>query len=188
MDALPFRWGALRGSNPSPPVPQTSALPNELKAPYTCAHEGKSKPSSVRDDHLSQSRTGHVVAFVAALDLRPWRATCKRPSRRLLRGGLPFSLPSSPSRDPGHGLCCSRVRKRADLDCQRRSVSPAFTGHPRSVQLGLSSGPWWAQRSSFPSCVRSSHVNVRVIGPSIDGPTRCRRGDLNSHGITPTTP
>jgi hypothetical protein len=34
MTALDVRWGALRGSNPQPPVPQTSALPIELKAPY----------------------------------------------------------------------------------------------------------------------------------------------------------
>lgn len=54
-----------------------------------------SKPSFVRNGHLSRRRNpraGHVVAFAAALDFGPRRVTCKRPSRRLLRGGLPFSL------------------------------------------------------------------------------------------------
>ncbi len=38
-----YVWGALRGSNPSPPVPQTSALPNELKAPYVLGTQGTGK-------------------------------------------------------------------------------------------------------------------------------------------------
>ena len=74
-----------------------------------------------------------------ALDFRPWRATCKRPNRRLLRGGLPFSARQAQTR--GFGFCCSRALRRANLDCQRLRAAPAFTGHPCSVQLGLSSDP-----------------------------------------------
>src|SRR5690606_9911947 len=51
----------------------------------------ESKPSSVRDDHLSRSCDRPPMDTVAALDFRPRRATCLRPDRRLLRGGLPFS-------------------------------------------------------------------------------------------------
>ena len=145
--AFYFLRGALRGSNPPPPVPQTSALPNELKAPQVGIEKGY-KPSSVVDGHLSRPRTvGHVVAFVTALDFRPWRATCKRSNRRLLRGGLPFSFHRQIG---GYCFCCSRVRGHANLDCQhdRSHASLTFIRHPRSVQLGLSSEPMRGQRPS----------------------------------------
>jgi len=102
----------------------------ELRAPYTRRRRRECKPSSVLDGHLSRSRrTGHVVAFMTALDFRPWRAACKRSNRRLLRGGLPFSLRRPKGRRLG--LCCSRAKRRANLDCQRdESRFPGFHRAP----------------------------------------------------------
>ena len=165
-----------------------------------------SKPSSVLDGHLSRPwlpRTGHLVASVTALDFRPRRATCKRPIRRLLRGGLPFSLRWSPT-----GLVSVALTRRtvcqSGLSTARSSridtASPAFTGHPRSVQLGLSSdpnGPATILPSSTLGCERAHHhpdhhnaPNDEPAGQATCCPGRpwCRRGDLNSHEVTLTTP
>ena len=80
------------------------------------------KPSSVLDGHLSRSqRTGHVVAFMTALDFRPWRAACKRSNRRLLRGGLPFSLRRPEGRR--FGLCCSHARGARQSGLSTRRIA-----------------------------------------------------------------
>jgi hypothetical protein len=141
-------WGALRGSNPQPPVPQTSALPIELRAPYVPACGGR------------VSR----VLFVTIISLGP-KTGCSSRRQLLSTSGLgeqpdngrfgdccgedcPFH--SQHHRFPGNvGLVSVALAlARANLDCRRRNVSPAFTGHPCSVQLGLSSSR--SQRSPFP--------------------------------------
>src|SRR4051812_8377017 len=111
------------------------------------------------------------LAATAALVFRPRRATCWRPIRRLLRGGLPFSL-----RLPeGCGMVSVALTlARADLDCRRRSASPAFTGHPRSMQLGLSSGD--CQRSSFPSTLLIVNVPAEIRRPDATSLQEVGRG------------
>jgi hypothetical protein len=98
---------------------------------------------------------------VTALDFRPWRAACKRPNRRLLRGGLPFSLHT---RRYGSGLCCSHTPKRVPIwtvDATYRT-SLAFTRHPCSAQLGLSSEPSCGSPATMPfASVSHSFLKVR---------------------------
>src|SRR3954466_14694462 len=94
---------------------------------------------------------------------------------------LLLSLTVNRERQSGLSTCCH--------------ASPAFTGHPCSMQLGLSSRP---KASDHPFSLQSSSV-VKVRARLIGGPVGadlaskspsqvCRRGDLNSHGVTPTTP
>jgi hypothetical protein len=66
-------------------------------------------------------------------------AHAPRSFRRLLQGGLPFSLRRTLARRPG--LCCSRPPKRAPLWTVRTydRPFPRFHVAPCSVQLGLSS-------------------------------------------------
>ena len=63
---------------------------------------GESKPSSVLDDHLSRSCDRPDLAVTGCSRLPTSASNLKRSSRRLLRGGLPFS----PARRRS-GLCCS---------------------------------------------------------------------------------
>ena len=80
--------------------------------------------------------------------------SCKRSIRRLLQGGLPFSLRWHEAAGIGH--CCSRGSPRADLDCRRRLRRlPGFHRAPWLMQLGLSSGAG-PQRSPFPGSLRQT--------------------------------
>jgi hypothetical protein len=73
-----------------------------------------------------------------------------RPFRRLLQGGLPFSLHS---RRSGLGHCCSHPPKRVPIWTVRTRDRPCprFRVAPRSMQLGLSSA---SRRRQRPSCAR----------------------------------
>lgn len=131
-----------------------------------------------------------------------------------LARGLPRTVASSPPRllstsglgeQPGNGPfgdCCgedcpfhpgtnpvivsvaltSTNRRRADLDCQRRrSPLPWFdTRHPA---LCSSDFPLASLRTPATALPDIAHGDGH---PSPD--RRCRRGDLNSHGVAPTTP
>ena len=104
-----------------------------------------------------------------------------------------FSRPGIPLRRIG--LCCSRrgrPRRQCGLSTRRRA-SPAFAGHPRSVQLGLSSAAA-NDDSDHPLALHDSVVNARRPAEADRGganlcpgggmwqpPRRCRRGDSNSH-------
>ena len=104
-----------------------------------------------------------------------------------------FSRPRSPLGRTG--CCCSRrgrPRRQCGLSTRPRA-SPAFTGHPRSVQLGLSSAVAHDD-SDHPLALPDSVVHARRAagGRSQVGdgrpsggmwrpPQRCRRGDSNSH-------
>lgn len=65
------------------------------------------------------------------------RCTTPRSIRRLLQGGLPFSLHS----EEWHRLCCSHLHKKVPIWTVRTHDRPFPRFHvaPRSMQLGLSS-------------------------------------------------
>ncbi len=97
----------------------------------------------------------------------PRLATFLRPDRRLLREDALFSRPFE---DRNECCCCSRVRIHAiwTVDVRRRLL--AFSRHPRSMQLGLFSGPYRPRRPS-----RSLRSDVKdSMRPW------SRRGDSNS--------
>ncbi len=170
----------------------------ELRAPYTRRRRRECKPSSVLDGHLSRSRrTGHVVAFMTALDFQPWRAACKRSNRRLLRGGLPFSLRRPESQRLG--LCCSRAQKARQSGLSTRRIAlPRLS--PGTHALCSSDFPLTRQGpATIPhlfsvGVFRCKGAYIAVVdlrrlpesGSMLS--TRCRRGDLNSHEVTLTTP
>ncbi len=154
---------------------------------------------------------GHIVASVTALDFRPWRAACVRPNRRLLRGGLPFSLRNT-SRHLS--LLLSHDCSCANLDCRSTNVDlPGFHQAPL-----LSAARTFLWRFAPPATIPVLPEYVYILRfstgfpiPMADFSTRaelavnptgrengeqgppflptwCRRRDLNSHGVTPTTP
>ncbi len=137
---LSLNWGALRGSNPSPPVPQTSALPNELKAPYAMTSRRRSKPSSVRDDHLSQPiglATSSPSWLLSTSDLGEQPASGRIGD--CCGEDCPFQ--PVPTNRFGNGFCCSHAEAcLSGLSTRQNRAALAFTRHPCSVQLGLSSG------------------------------------------------
>src|SRR5262245_12467357 len=80
--------------------------------------------------HLSTGSASHLSRMVTH---------ALRSFRRLLQGGLPFSLRRTLARR--YGLCCSRSPKRAPIWTVRTydRPFPRFRVAPCSVQLGLSS-------------------------------------------------
>src|SRR5690242_13131214 len=102
-----------------------------------------SKPSFVLDDHLSQAPKDPGATLPSAGSrLSPDSASHRllRADRRLLQGGLPFSLPPLPTGLVSVAL--APVARCANLDCQAADVPaacPRFREAPRSMQLGLSS-------------------------------------------------
>ena len=118
----------------------------ELRAPYTRRRRRECKPSSVLDGHLSRSRrTGHVVAFMTALDFQPWRAACKRSNRRLLRGGLPFSVPMIAHRTLVSVALAPQATRQSGLST-RRIAFPRLS--PGTHALCSSDFPLAPQRGS----------------------------------------
>jgi hypothetical protein len=175
-------WGALRGSNPSPPVPQTSALPNELKAPYANTSRRGSKPSSVHDGHLSQPMglaTSSPSWLLSTSDLG------EQPANGRIGDCCGEDCPFQPSSDPEEGMVSVALTpERANLDCQHTYALPWLS--PGTLALCSSDFP--LVTLGLPAAILNSlscdsHVNVR--GPCS---IRCRGGDSNSHGVTPTTP
>ena len=120
---------------------------------------------------------GHVVAFVTALDFRPWRATCKRPNRRLLRGGLPFSARQA-QWTRGFGFCCSRAFRRANVDCQRDALPRLSPGTRALCSSDFPLVHQVAQRSSFPSCGEAIALSTCVdqVAQSALGPGPVPKG------------
>ena len=99
--------------------------------------------------------------MVTALDFRSRRATCKRPNRRLLRGGLPFSFPKVALWDLVSVALASGDAPIWTVSATNHA-SPIFIGHPRSMQLGLSSGsPGRSSDHPFLPAVWYSLVKVR---------------------------
>ena len=157
----------------------------------------KSKPSSVLDGHLSRPLAGPATSS---------------PSWRLSTFGLGEQPDNGRIGDccgedcPFHSRLCRHWRAfvavaLAHGDRERQSGlstcfhdSLAFTRHPCSVQLGLSSRPKasdhpFSLQSSSVVKVRTRHYGEPVCGDFLAKPPTkwCRRGDLNSHGVTPTT-
>jgi hypothetical protein len=154
----------------------------------------ESKPSSVPDGHLSRCpepghRSRRRLRDCSRLLASASNRLC-RPVRRLLQGGLPFSL--RPAVPGGIGHCCSRVGRsqRANLDCRRANPPPRLS--PGTPLCAARTFLWpEGQRPSFFSTPlpleshRLSKYRPRHRGA---GEVWCRRGDLNSHALTGTTP
>ena len=177
-------WGALRGSNPSPPVPQTSALPNELKAPYAMTIRRRSKPSSVRDGHLSQPKG-------LATSSPPWLLSTSDLGEQPASGRIgdccgedcPFQ-PEPKTRDREWFLLLSRRSVPLWTVNANESRRPGF--HQAPLLCAARTFLWRPKRDPaaiLNSLSCNSHVNV--LGSLR---IRCRGGDSNSHGVTPTTP
>jgi hypothetical protein len=168
----------------------------------------ESKPSSVLDGHLSRSpgdrprrrlrggsRLPASASNLLAADSEIAAGRIALFTRRLPAGLVSVALARYTARQSGlstHGS---------------PRASPAFTGHPCSVQLGLSSDAsapatilahphpllstcsgsrqWQTVRAPGPQVMPAARTPSSVRHPRWP---RCRRGDLNSHGVTPTTP
>jgi hypothetical protein len=119
--------------------------------------------------------------------LGPWRATCKRPDRRLLRGGLPFSPRCWRCHQIGTGLCCSHASEINLASVPIWTVSAHRSALPRVSPgtLALCSSDFPLTRTGQrPRCPSSPNRDQHLLIPG----RWCRRGDSNSHGRKPTTP
>ena len=136
--------------------------------------------------------TGHVVAFVTALDFWPRRATvfggqfgdcCREdcPFHSTRRTGWHSSLLLSQQ---------PRLLRQSGLSTGY-PASPAFTGHPalRSSDFPLTRRPATILLPTPRSyAANASLVKVPPAPVTVRATIWCRRGDLNSHALTSTTP
>jgi hypothetical protein len=158
----------------------------------------ESKPSSVPDGHLSRPQKGPATSSPS------WRLSTSGLGEQPASGRFGDCCGEDCPFHPGKPVLVSVALARSPARQSGLSTrglpraSPAFTGHPCSVQLGLSSGaetPATILAHPMPRlsmCSRSSHPgatlwNVARLLRMLEDP-RCRRGDLNSHEVTLTTP
>ena len=170
----------------------------------------ESKPSSVPDGHLSRPQKGPATSSPS------WRLSTSGLGEQPASGRFGDCCGEDCPFHPGKPVLVSVALARSPARQSGLSTrglpraSPAFTGHPCSVQLGLSSGaetpatilahpmPRLSMCSGFALGVRVSGCRgVRdkpssrhpvTLRPSHPRSPRCRRGDLNSHEVTLTTP
>jgi hypothetical protein len=171
----------------------------------------ESKPSSVPDGHLSRPLSGPATSSPS------WRLSTSGLGEQPASGRFgdccgedcPFHSGASA---PAWSLLLSRGMPRANLDC-RRPVSRAPPRlSPGTHALCSSDFPLAPkrQRPSLPTPYLSCQCAGNRVGGGVSGcqghrwfvspvtltpfhpvtraAPRCRRGDLNSHGVTPTTP
>src|SRR5918995_6612587 len=170
----------------------------------------ESKPSSVPDGHLSRPLKGPATSSPS------WRLSTSGLGEQPASGRFGDCCGEDCPFHPGKPVLVSVALARSPARQSGLSTrglpraSPAFTGHPCSVQLGLSSGaetPATILAHPMPrlSTCSGFALGVGVLGcrgvrgvvpPVTLTPSdpvtlvcpRCRRGDLNSHEVTLTTP
>ena len=167
----------------------------------------ESKPSSVPDGHLSRPQKGPATSSPS------WRLSTSGLGEQPASGRFGDCCGEDCPFHPGKPVLVSVALARQPARQSGLSTrglpraSPAFTGHPCSVQLGLSSGaetPATILAHPMPRLSMCGTPQVmgdecRVMGRvpdpfpmtqdlSPDRGPRCRRGDLNSHEVTLTTP
>ena len=156
----------------------------ELRAPYIRRRRRECKPSSVRDGHLSRSR---------------W----DRPRRRLRDGSrlptLASSLQAVESEIAAGRIAlftrARQARTHWSLLLSRRTRPPCRSGLSTHTDIrfpGFHRAPsLCAARTFLWPCQRPSvrYRSVSKARPAFADRGRwCRRGDLNSHALTGTTP
>ena len=142
--------GALRGSNPQPPVPQTSALPIELRAPYKDEEERgrESKPSSVRDDHLSRSWRPAGPRGIGCSRLPASASNLLTAESEIAAGRIALFTRFEPKGLPRSGLCCSHAEAcRSGLSTPKR-----LPGFHRAPSLCAARTFLWRLRASDHPC------------------------------------
>src|SRR5215207_9646988 len=160
----------------------------------------ESKPSSVPDGHLSRSQKGPATSSPS------WRLSTSGLGEQPASGRFgdccgedcPFHPGGCP---PVWSLLLSRGTPRANLDCRRPVTRPPPRLSPGTHALCSSDFPLAPERQR-PSLPTHPQV-INVQDPSRNRPhppwsahgvnsvsrdPRCRRGDLNSHEVTLTTP
>lgn len=123
---------------------------------------GRSKPSSVRDGHLSQPiglATSSPSWLLSTSDLG------EQPANGRIGDccGEDYPFQPLPIARPGNGFCCSRAEARRCGLSTHECAALAFTRHPCSVQLGLSSDARTGPAAILFSLSCDSHVNVLWI-------------------------
>ncbi len=159
---------------------------------------GESKPSSVLDGHLSRPQKGPATSSPS------WRLSTSGLGEQPASGRFGDCCGEDCPFHPGKPVLVSVALARSPARQSGLSThgppraSPAFTGHPCSVQLGLSSGaetpatilahpmPRLSMCGILGARARRCGTPPHMFRMSED--PRCRRGDLNSHEVTLTTP
>jgi hypothetical protein len=166
----------------------------------------ESKPSSVPDGHLSRPQKGPATSSPS------WRLSTSGLGEQPASGRFGDCCGEDCPFHPGKPVLVSvalarHAARQSGLSTRGLPrASPAFTGHPCSVQLGLSSGaetPATILAHPMPRLsmcgtlgvarwqggkgIRLPHHPV-TQRPCHPHRPRCRRGDLNSHEVTLTTP
>ena len=159
-----------------------------------------SKPSSVLDGHLSRPScedrlprhlgSGSRLSTGSANHLSRTVARTPRSYRRLLQGGLPFSLRRHRCRWGGIGHCCSRPLARTPVRTVRTCDRPCPRLHvaPCSAQLGLSSAlrqrPSCDANLAQPVCrynCRMGAVKLRLFRGRDSNPNLLIQSQLSYH-------
>ena len=102
---------------------------------------GESKPSSVLDGHLSRPCSGRSLRRLGDCSRLPASASnLITADSEIAAGRITLFTPHNSHRRRRFGLCCSHAVTRAPIwTVDVYDASPAFTGHPCSMRLGLSS-------------------------------------------------